>query len=258
MTSSFEGIARAPWGPDFPDVIVHADEEMRNRHPDYSKAKTGDISAAYRLVRDFVSDSALESLQALGTGGPVVFVAVSAIEAAGFNAIPDALARYLSDRLDFESAAGELMQSTRVSHTRSRGWHRLVTPATFVGVVRHDTRYVLVDDHVGFGGTLANLRGTIELLPYRNSKVVGMTCLTETIGGRRIAIRPETLSMLEDNHGKNIDHLWRDHFGYGTDCFTDIEGGYLARAKSIDAIRNRMAKAAERARAAGLPALDIG
>lgn len=68
--------------------------------------------------------------------------------------------------------SGVIVQTNRVAHTRADGWHRLVTPATFEGSVSVGRPYLLVDDHVGFGGTLANLRGHIET---RSGHLVGMT-----------------------------------------------------------------------------------
>jgi hypothetical protein len=150
--------------------------------------------------------------------------------------------------------AGVIVQSNRVGHTRARGWHRLVTPAAFDGPVGIGRRYVLVDDHVGFGGTLANLRGPIEA---RRGTVIAMATLTETRDARRIAVRVETLDMLREKHGQALETLWQDTFGHGLDCLTDVEAAYLARQPSVDEIRARMAEAAEQARRADLPAIDL-
>jgi hypothetical protein len=135
------------------------------------------------------------------------------------------------------------------------GWHRLVTPAVFAGTVIQGADYLLVDDHVGFGGTLANLRGYIEV---NRGRVIGMTTLTETGGGRKIAVLPETLFMIQEKHGDEFNHFWQQVFGYGTDYLTNIEAGYLCRVESVAAIKTRMAAAATAARRQGLPAVQIG
>ena len=128
-------------------------------------------------------------------------------------------------------------------------------PATFTGAVPAGGEYVLlVDDHIGFGGTLANLRGYIEA---NGGHVLAITTLTETGGGRKIAVRPETLSVLYSKHGNELDQFWSSVFGYGLDCLTDLEAGYLSRVESFDAIRTRMAEAAELARRRGLSAVDV-
>ena len=49
-----------------------------------------------------------------------------------------------------------------VAHTGADGFSRLARQAEFAGVVQVGCEYVLVDDFVGMGGTLANLKGYIE------------------------------------------------------------------------------------------------
>lgn len=206
------------------------------------------------LVRDLLNESAIQCVAAILQGRKPSLVPVAAIETAGFNAIPDAMAQELSIRLRLPLSSGEIVQSNKVAHTRSNGWHRLVTPATFSGAIDAGADHLLVDDHVGFGGTFANLRGYIEA---HGGRVLAMTALTETGGGKEIAVRPETLSALYSKHGNELDHFWRSVFGHGLDCLTNIEAGYLCRVESFDAIRNRLAEAAEQARGRGVSAIKI-
>jgi len=141
-----------------------------------------------------------------------------------------------------------------VAHTKAGGWHRLVTPATFTGSVAAGADYLLVDDHVGFGGTLANLRGYIEV---NGGHVIAMITLTETGDARKIALRPETLSVLQRKHGNELDQFWTSIYGYGTACLTNIEAGYLSRMESVAAIRARMAQAAADARGRDLSSIRL-
>lgn len=124
-----------------------------------------------------------------------------------------------------------------------------MTPALFDGPVEAGADYVLVDDHVGIGGTLANLRGHIET---NGGTVIAMTALTESRDGRRISLRPETLAMLRDRHGQPLDDLWQSQFGYGLDCLTEAEAQNLCRQQSVAAIENFLAQAAIEARGRGL------
>ncbi len=227
---------------------------MRNHHPAYSPAKSGDSNAALKLVSDLLSDDGIAKIRALFGDRQPLLVPVAAIESSGFNAIPDAMAQALSVRLGVAMASYDLKQSNYVAHTKANGWHRLVTPAEFIGTITKGKDYFLIDDHVGFGGTLANLRGYIET---NGGQVIGMTTLSETRGGNIIAIRPETKNMLYSNHGKDIDIFWRSVFGYGIDCLTNIEAGYLSRVESIDAIRAHMAREAETARSRGVQSIFL-
>lgn len=247
-------IPRSKWPNNFPDVAIHGDLKTRDRHPRLLAAKAGNAGAALALVRDLLDKTAIQNIAALLQGRMPFILPVAAIETAGFNAIPDAMAQELSERLLLPLSSGEIVQSNKVAHTRSNGWHRLVTPATFTGAVEAGADYLLVDDHVGFGGTFANLRGHIEA---NGGHVLAMTALTETGGGKEIAVRPETFSVLCSKHGNDLDAFWRTNFAHGLDCLTNIEAGYLYRVESLVAIRNRLAEAAEQARRRGVSAIEI-
>jgi hypothetical protein len=247
-------IPRSPWSPEFPDVVIHSDLQARNRHSSYAAAKVGDAEAANTLVRDLLSVESTERLAHLVAGRHPLVLGVTADEVGGFNAIPDAMAEILAECLDSEVASGTIIQANKVGHTRANGWHRLVTPAVFDGDVVLGADYVLVDDHVGFGGTLANLRGFIE---HRGGHVIGMTTLTETREARQIAIRIATLNVLQERHGRELGQFWRAEFGHGIDCLTNIEAGYLCRVESVATIKTRMAKAAELARSRGLSPVSL-
>ncbi len=151
-------------------------------------------------------------------------------------------------------AAYDIGQSNYVAHTRANGWHGLVTSATFTGTIIKRADYFLVDDHIGLGGTLANLRGYMEI---NGGKVIGMTTLTETGGRRKIAARLETLFTLKEKHGNELNQFGRQVLGHGTDCLTDIEAGYLYCFESVTAIAARMAEAATAARRQDLPIVRI-
>lgn len=246
-------IPRSPWPPDFPDVVVHNNLRTRNSHLSYPAAKSGDPQAARILVEDLLGKSAIERLRTLLADRRPVLLPVTAEEAAGFNAIPDAMAQAIAASLGLAASAGAVVQANKVAHTRADGWHRLVTPPLFVGEITAGTDYLLVDDHVGFGGTVANLRGFVE---QQGGHVLGMTTLTETRDGRHIAIRKETLDVLQETHGTELEHFWKEEFGYGFDCLTNIEAGYLCRAGTVATIKNRMAQAAELARSGGLSTIQ--
>ena len=51
-----------------------------------------------------------------------------------------------------------LVQINKVGHTKSSGWHRLTHQALFDGKVSAKEKYLLLDDFIGQGGTLAILQ----------------------------------------------------------------------------------------------------
>lgn len=240
---------RFPWPPDFPDAVLHTDVRTRDAHPGYTAAKAGDADSALQLSIDLVSIVAVDRLRALLAGRGALLLPVVAEETFGFNAIPDALAQLLSRELQLPAIAGEIVQTNKVGHTRAKTFQRLVTPPEFAGHVEPGEDYILVDDHVGVGGTLANLRGHVE---QGGGRVIGMTTLTESREGRRISLRPATRDMLWEKHGQPLDKFWQDQFDYGIDCLTQVEAENLCRQPSVAAIEDFLAQAAVEARRRGL------
>lgn len=242
-------LTRLPWPADFPDVVVHTTVALRDGHHGYGSAKAGDPDAALTLAVDLVDGAAIETLRSAIAGRPALLLPVIADETTGFNAIPDAMAQVLGRDLNLPVIAGEIVQINKVGHTRAPAFQRLVTPAMFDGEVQAGMAYVLVDDHVGLGGTLANLRGYVEA---RGGSVIAITTLTESRDAKHISLRPETRDMLWERHGEELDQLWQAQFGHGIDCLTEVEALQLCRQQSVAAIESFLAKAAIEARSRGL------
>lgn len=212
-------------------------------------AKSGDADAAFMLALRLLDEGVVKDVRDLIGHRDVLLLPVVADETTGFNAIPDAMAQVLARLLAVDAVSGEIVQTNKVGHTRAPAFQRIVTPAAFDGPVEEGALYVLVDDHVGLGGTLASLRGHVEA---GGGKVIGVTTLTESRDARRISLRPETLAMLRDRHGEALDTFWNDQFGYGIDCLTEVEAQNLCRQPSLAAIQDFLAQAAVEARGRGL------
>lgn len=230
---------RTPWREGFPDVVVHTTVRVRDAHPDYLAAKSGQRAAATRLARDLLPDSAVELVREALAGATPTLAPVRAIETTGINLIPDAMAHYLGGRLGLPVVT-TFVQTNTVSHTRASGFHRLAFQPTFAGATAPGESYFLVDDHVGLGSTLANLRGHIE---DEGGSVVGSTTLTASRDSQRIALRLATLHALRERHGDSLESYWSEQLGFGVDRLTEAEAGYLLRTASLDAIRAGMAAA---------------
>lgn len=112
--------------------------------------------------------------------------------------------------------------------------------ATFSGDVEPGRCYVLVDDFIGQGGTLANLRGHIE---SNAGAVIGATVLTGKPFSAKIALDTEMLHLLRSTQA-SLEPWWKERFGFGFDCRTQSEARYLAKSADADTIRNRILAAA--------------
>ena len=232
---------RVAWR-DFPDAVLLTDETRTKRHSTYAAAKAGDAEGATNLVRELTDEAGIAAVRRLLDAVKVslpVLVSAHAYEHNGFNAIPAALARLLGERLDipFDTA---VVQTNVVGHTGAGGYGRLARQAAFGGKVEKNREYVMVDDFIGQGGTLANLRGWIE---KRDGTVVGAVGLTGKPYSAKLSPSKEQLHELRQKHGPDFEKWWREHFGHAFDCLTQSEARYLARSSDVDTIRNRLAAA---------------
>lgn len=135
-----------------------------------------------------------------------------------------------------------VIQINRVVHTGADGYHRLALPALFDGEVK-ESEYFLVDDFVGQGGTLANLRGFVE---SRGAKVLGATSLTGKGYSAKLRLTKETLQGLKGKHGTELEQWWVAAFGYGFERLTESEARYLTRADDAHSISARIVAAARK------------
>lgn len=226
---------RTAWGK-FPDVLIHAPESNVKQHPDYHAAKSGDAAAAARLVYDTINYNQVEALRVLlNDKATPVLVSAHALEADGINAIPDVFAKALSDKLGWEND-GNIVQTNIVSHTGSDGYGRLSRQAQFDGKIQQGGNYVLVDDFVGMGGTLANLKGHIET---NGGHIVGSVSLTGKPYSSKLKVSEERLNELRNKHPE-LEQWWQNRFGHTFDALTESEARYLARSPDVDTIRNRI------------------
>ena len=230
---------RTPWQSGFPPVVIHAPESGVKNHLDYWAAKRGDADAALRLVQATMSVDAVDALRSLIESRRPTLVSAHALEREGVNAIPEALADELARLLDLP-VDSSVVQTNVVSHTGADGFSRLARQAAFTGEIVAGTDYVMVDDFVGQGGTLANLRGIIEAA---GGHVIAATALTGKPHSAALAPTAEQLALLRAKHGKELEIWWIKRFGHGFDCLTQSEARYLERTQDADTIRNRVAEA---------------
>lgn len=231
---------RTPWG-DFPDVVIQQTESAVKQHPSYEAAKSGDIDAALQLVQDSMPQAALDALQAQLAGKTPIVAGVQAVENMSVNVIPEVMAAYVADSLGLP-LDDSLTQINRVGHTGSSGFKRLATPALFDGAVQAGQDYLVVDDFVGQGGTLANLRGHIE---QNGGNVLMATVLTGKPYSAKLALTSETLAALRAKHGKDLEDWWRQQFGYGFELLTESEARYLLNTKDADKVRAGLSAAVQ-------------
>lgn len=221
---------RFPWNSFLP-VYLHAAEGLVRKHPAYAAAKAGNAVAAMDLVSATVSERLIEQLWKRFDALAPVLVSVHAVESVGLNAIPDALAWIISASLSWPREL-RVIQSNKVTHTGASGFERLQRQALFSGPVLIGLNYILVDDFVAQGGTLANLRGHILA---QNGYVIGATVLTGKRYSADLALGHERLQQLRRQHGQ-LEYWWRQRFGFGFECLTASEARYLCHTATAENI----------------------
>lgn len=233
---------RVAWR-EFPDAILLAAESRTKRHPAYPAAKSGDAAAAAVLVDALVTEAGFASVGALvgatSRSGAPLLLSVHAYESEGVNAIPVALAKLLGKRLGME-CEDRVVQGNVVSHTGADGYGRLARQAVFTGEIATGREYVMIDDFIGQGGTLANLRGWVET---HGGATLGAVGLAGKNYSAVLSPSQEQLHELRQKHGPATERWWRKRFGHGFDCLTQSEARYLTRSPDSDTIRNRVAAA---------------
>ena len=252
---------RLPWPVGFPDVVVQQapDSPVRLKdQPGYERARRGgDIFAALEVVRALLDPRRLGHLQSSFDGAKPILVAVQA-EEAGRNALPTAYAFELG-RLLGPQAEREIVQINRTYRIGADSIHRLTSRGYFDGFVLAGQAYVIVDDVVTQGGTLADLRSYIE---RQGGKVLAATTLIGSTGSHRLALRQETLAALREGFG-TAEAEYEGAFGHGYEGLTESEARAIIRLGVADAVRDRViapakARLGSAARGAGRSGAEDG
>jgi hypothetical protein len=240
---------RVPWRSGFPDVLVHAPwsgADGVGKHSKHRAAKRErDMAAAGQVIGTFIKPDLIDALydiyEALDLERPPLLVAPALTEANRKNALPIAFAEAISSVTGWKTA--KLIFQARSSNRdlTKDGWYRLTHEPGFYGEVEQGRHYVLVDDVMTMGGTLASLRGFIE---NQSGAVIAMTALAgERNGNFPISLAQSTLGRLTGHLGGSLDGLVRKECGHGIDCLTEQEGEFLLRCPTAVEFGKEVARA---------------
>lgn len=252
-------VMRTEWR-NFPPIIRNGDsgdlqwiskaEKLKN--PDYLAAKAGNYDAAIKLIQEKIKPGAIMDLNKLlekEDKNQIELVSVVAKEANGNNKIPNAISVILSKKLGIPINQ-TIVQAEKVGRTGRGIDHRLAFIPTFQGKVNPDKRYIIIDDTVSVGGTLAALRGYIE---KEGANVIAGFVMTGYEQALNLKPNEKILNKLFSKHEKEqTNEFCKTEFGFSASCLTQGEAGQIAAASSLDDIRRRIELAREDARRTGL------
>lgn len=221
---------------DFPPVISNGKLGDLKNEPEYAAAKAGDVMQSALLVDKLLKDETIQEIKNLIGDSKPIIVPIQSEEASGKNRIPQAMAFALSEKLGLQVDT-DIVQSNTAKRTNAKIDHRFVSPPEFTGTVKAGQPYLIVDDTLTVGGTIAALKGYIE---NNGGKVIGSTVMTAHEQKADIVIKPNVLQSLQQKQGLN--EYWRNEFGYSVDKLTQQEAGHL-RKPTLEQIQERIEEA---------------
>ncbi|MBR5940177.1 MAG: toprim domain-containing protein [Neisseriaceae bacterium] len=226
---------RSAWG-DFPPLLRNGSLEEMKSHPDYIAAKSGDFSAANKMVDELIKPETLQQInQMIGDKKPIV-IAVQAEESAGRNRIPAALANAIAEYNDWE-VDNKIFQADHIGRTGTDSSFRLAFNPVFRGEVEQGRDYLIVDDNSTMGGTIASLKGYIE---NRGGKVLGGVVLSARKTALDIVPTQKQFNNIQEKFGEEPNHYWEQEFGYGIDKLTRGEVGVIRTSPTFELIKVRI------------------
>ena len=198
------------------DIVVFSifeNDSHLKRHPDYRKAKAGNFRSALNLISDLVWPEINQHKDRFSKDS--IFAAPFARESSGDNAIPQVMAEVFALVCGATADRG-LVQITKVYHTGANPMERLALRPEFEGPVVSGANYVLLDDVVSLGGTLAELAHYIQI----NGGLVRDIAVIVN-AGRNKSLSPDikTLRILNERFGNEIIEI----FGISINALTANE-----------------------------------
>lgn len=237
---------RAPWD-EFPPVIRNGDLKDLSSQEEYIAAKSGDVYSAMVMVKRLLKPSTVMTIKRqIGETRPKV-LPVIAQEALGMNTIPLATANLIAEALGLE-VERDVFQSNSPKRTNKGADHRLAFLPQFEGPIEQGRHYILIDDTLAMGGTIAALHGFVK---NQGGLVCASMVMTAHEGSLELPITPGMIKAIEDKHGKEMDEFWRTEFDFGVDLLTQGEAGHLKKAKSVDEMKQRI-RAAKSSKPSGM------
>jgi len=203
-------------------------------HPDFKKAKSGDLEAADRFVRAATKPGLMVWAKANIKSDDVI-MPILAEEASGRNKIPLAFANYLSEETGADYTA-DIVQSVRAMHTGKGAMYRMLQRPAFDGPVVAGKRYWIVDDHFTMGGTIIEAANHIV---QNGGEVAGIATISKSnTAPPNLTIDTAQAEEVRSRYGNTI----LQEFNIDPAALTASEGRYLLTFVSDESLRKRLAK----------------
>lgn len=223
------------WPEGLEKAEVHTTVSALKKFPQYDAAKEGDREAGLATAQRFIKPKKVLALKEQHPDAIVVFV--HAEESAGRNTIPLGMAAVYEDA-GFTVDA-EIVQSSKAERTKKSSVLRLVSLPKFAGPVTSGGKHVLLDDVLGQGGTVNELRHHIE---SNGGQVVAVHGLTAGYAATILPIKSTTVSALETKFGREpLEQFIQEYDLAGRiEALTEKQGRFILNQPSLGALRDRI------------------
>ena len=227
---------RSAWE-NFPDAITNGNLGDLKKDPEYVEAKAGDEYAAWRLVnRLFKEETIISIIEKFNPNADsTLLLPVLAEEHCGYNKIPLATAILISKKIDIPYCK-TIFQTNCIGRTNKNGDSRLLFQPTFGGIVEKGKNYILIDDTLTMGGTIAALRSFVI---QNGANVIGAIVMTSQQRSLQLAPTAEILENIRNKFGENIEDFLNKELGYGLKELTQAEASHIYAYKDFNSLRVR-------------------
>ena len=213
------------WGENFPKGYGHTSLAYLRRCAGFECAKNGDFFAAHSVVEQCVKADRISTLIENHPNSILVPVL-------GRNALPLALAQKIG--LPIWENIHLLSTAPRKNMLAIQ---RLLHKPIFIGDVQKDKEYIIVDDIITQGGTVAALR---DYILEKGGKVVAVVALAFAVGSHKIAPTNDIVYYLFFKFGYSICLLQMIGIVNSFEELTYSQIRYLLKFSSVHNVHRKM------------------
>ncbi len=219
-------VFRTPIPANFPKVISHGGSENLTWR-ELSQQKYN-ITFAIAFVDQTVKDDVLQRLQRdFDEFNPIIVAVTSVTDNRGQdNLLPFAYAQALANYTNWRIEP-RILKINKAKHTGATATERLFCQSIFDGPVIEGEHYILIDDRITTGGTLADGHGFVTA---NGGNVVAATTLTSKSRSGFLQQSIETRARLTAY--PNFSRDFREVMGFGTECLTDAEADIILNGRT--------------------------
>ncbi|WLP54083.1 phosphoribosyltransferase [Agrobacterium fabrum] len=199
------------------------------------------MQAALELLDELVVKDTIEKLQSIqqSLGRAPYLIAPAAQLGDSNNALAIGYANWLSHELEWP-VEERVFQMKEFSKDKSNGWVRIAHRSQFYGEIDKGAPYVIVDDVMTLGGTLADLRSFIL---SKGGDVIGMSTIASKDGiDTPIHLGAEMQEKLEKCYGKDFAEFCDDLLGHDHTCLTRPEASRILDCASHVVLRKKVVR----------------